>query len=179
MTEVAAFAAWLGGALIVLADGRRGLALGLTVMTVGLAGLALAAGQPFGATAMLAGGAVASVLRLRSGPDAWGLMQPGSTPRIILTVAVGLVALWLAASVSSGDGAPLRFAVLATMVMTAARILQGGDRAVCLTAASGLAIALGAGTGITSGASGPVPYLIAALIAAGISMLPQVEPHGA
>jgi hypothetical protein len=178
VSEAAAFAAWLGGAIIVLADGRRGLALGVAVMAAGLAGVAFAAEQRLTGGAILAGGVVAAGLRLRSGPDGWGLMQPGSTPRIILTVVIGLVALYFAASLSPGDGAAARFAPLASIALAGARLLQGTERAAALTAASALALALGAGAML--GLSDSLPAaVIAAVIAAWVSALPVAEPHGA
>jgi len=178
VTEVAAFAAWLGGAILVLADARRGLALGLAVMAAGLAGLAFAAGQDLTAAALLAGGVAGAALRVRSGPDGWGLMQPGSTPRIVLTIVTALLALYIGASVATGDGAPLRFAVLATIALTAGRLLQGSERAVALTAASGLALALAAGSTLAPSASFSAA-IVAAVIAAGASILPAAEPRGA
>jgi hypothetical protein len=178
VTEVAAFAAWLGGAILVLADGRRGLALGLAVMATGLAGLALAAGQELTAAAILAGGVAGGALRARSGPDGWGLMQPGSTPRIILTIVTALLALYIGASVATGDGAPMRFGVVATIVLTAGRMLQGSERAAALTAASGLALALAAGATLAPSASFAAA-IVAAVIAAGASILPASEPRGA
>ena len=74
VTEAAAFMAWLSAAIIVLADGRRGLALGLGLTAVAFAALAWASGDRLAAAAMLAGGGVAAVQRLRSGIDGWGLM---------------------------------------------------------------------------------------------------------
>jgi len=179
VTEAGAFAAWLGGSIIVLADGRRGLAVGLALVAAGLAGLELSGGRILPAAALAAGGTVAAVLRFRSGPAGWGLMQPGSTPRMILAVVAGLLALWIGASVATGDGASLRVAVLASVALMAARILQGGEPAVALTAAGGLALALGAGAGIEP--QGPVlaACIVAAVIAAGASAMPDVEPHGA
>ena len=179
MTEAAAVIAWLGGALIVLADRRRGLAGGLAVMAVGLGVLAVEGGQQLGGVALLAGGAIAAVLRFRSGPGGWGLLQPGSTPRMILTVVVGLLALWVGASVTSGDGASLRVASLACLGLMAARILEGADRAVALSAVSGLALALGAAAGLAEGGSESAAYVIAGLIAAGVAALPVAEPRAA
>ncbi len=178
MTEAAAFATWLGGAILVLADARRGLALGLAVTAAGLAGLAFAAGQNLAAAALLAGGVGGAAFRWRGGPDGWGLMQPGSTPRIILTIVTALLALYIGVSVASGEGAPLRFAALATIGLTASRLLQGADRAVSLTAASGLALALGLGSTLAPSSSFSA-CVVAAVIAAGASLLPSAEPHGA
>lgn len=177
MSDAAAFAAWLGGAILVLADGRRGLALGLAVMAAGLGGVAFAAGQPFTGAALLAGGLVGAALRWRTGPDGWGLMEPGSTPRIILTVVIGLAALYFAASLSSGEGAAVRFAPMACIALAGARLLQGAERGAALTVASGLVLALGAGSVLGSSASLPAA-VVAAVIAAGASALPAAEPHG-
>ena len=59
MSATAAFAAWLGAALIVLSEGRRGLALGMALVTMGFAVLALTSGQVEGAIALVAGGGIA------------------------------------------------------------------------------------------------------------------------
>ena len=177
MTEAAAFVAWLGGAIIVLADGRRGLAIGMMMLAAAMATFAFAAGQDLTAAVLIAGGLVGSALRLRAGPDGWGLMQPGSTPRIILTIVVALICLYLAVSIATGDGAPLRFAVMVVLVLAGARLLLGSGRAAALTASSGLALALAAGALLAGDA---LPAGVAgALIAAGTSALPVVESHGA
>src|ERR1019366_3742359 len=72
--QAAAFVAWLGPAMIVLSDGRRGLALGLALTTVAFVALAWAGGDHLAAAAILFGGAVAAIRRSRIGPDVWGLM---------------------------------------------------------------------------------------------------------
>src|SRR5581483_3778053 len=115
VTAAAAIAAWVGGSLILLSDGRRGLALGLAVLGGGLAGLALDAGHAFAAVALAAGGAGAGALRLREGADGWGIMPPGSTPRLILATVSALIALYLAAVITEGPGAGFRFAVPAVI----------------------------------------------------------------
>jgi hypothetical protein len=176
---LAAFVAWLGAALIVLADGRRGLALGLALITVAFTALAWAGGEPLGATAILAGGAVASVQRLRSGTQGWGLMPPGSTPRLVLCVAAGLIALWFGASVTFGVGGPLRFAGLAVLGLMGARALTSGDQATMLAAVAGLALAVAEASGMAATPPGPSPYILGALVAAGVLFLPQSEPHAA
>jgi hypothetical protein len=178
VTVAAALAAWLGGAIIVLADGRRGLALGLAATAAGLAALVFVAGQELGAAALLAGGVVGSALRYRSGPEGWALMQPGSTPRIILTIVIGLLALYIALSIATGDEGALRFALLASIGLTGARLLLGSERAATLTAASALALALGAGGALAPAAS-LAASVVAAVVAAGASALPVVEPRGA
>lgn len=175
MTEAAAFMAWLGAAIIVLADGRRGLALGLGLTAVAFAALAWASGDRLAAAAMLAGGGVAAVQRLRSGIDGWALMPPGSTPRLILVIVAGFLALWIAASVTSGAGAPLRFATLAVLGLMGARVLEGRDPAAVLTAVAGMALGLGLAAGLAPTPPGLAPYVAAALIAAGTSVIRVAE----
>ena len=176
---LAAFVAWLGGAMIVLADGRRGLALGLAFITVAFAALTWAGGETLGAAALLAGGAVASVRALQSGAEGWGLMPPGSTPRLVLSVAVGLVALWFAASVTFGQGAPVRFAGLAVLGLMGARALATSNTAMVLVAVSALALGLAGSAAIAATSPGPSPYIAGALVAAAVMILPRSEPHAA
>jgi hypothetical protein len=171
VTEAAAFTAWLGAAMIVLADGRRALALGLALTAASFAALAWLGGDIGAAAALFAGGAVATVLRLRWGSEGWGLMPPGSTPRLILAVVAGVVALWIAASVTTGAGAPLRFATLAVLGLMGARVLGGRDPAVVLTAVAVMALAVAMEAGLTATPPGPAPYIVAALIAAGVTVL--------
>ncbi len=92
-------------------------------------------------------------------------MEPGSTPRIILTLVLALLALWIAVTVAAGDQAALRFAILAVLGLAGARLLQANEPAAALTAAGSLALALGAASGISVAAPGPGPYVIAAAIA--------------
>jgi hypothetical protein len=179
VTIAAAFVAWLGAATIVLADGRRAFALGLALIATSFAALALVGGDILAAAALFAGGAIAAVLRLRSGSDGWGLMPPGSTPRLILAIVAGFGALWIAASVTSGAGAPLRFATLAVLGLMGARLLEGRDPAVVLTAVAAMALAVAMATGLAATPAGPAPYIVAALIAAGISVLRMTEPNAA
>ena len=179
MTEAAAFAAWAGAATIVLSDGRRGLALGLALIAGGLAAVAWGSGDWLGGSLLLAGGAASAVLRLRSGRPGWGFMPPGSTPRLILASVGGLVALWIAASVTTGADAPLRFASLVVIGMMGARALEGKDSAASLTSAAGLALALGAASAMAPSAPGFAPSLFAGLIAAAVSWLPEASRRGA
>jgi len=168
----AAFLAWLGAALIVLSDGRRGLALGLTLLTIGLAALAWPAGTPFGAIAIAAGGLIAAARCLRSASATWEIMPPGSTARLILCIASGLIALWLAASVTTGTGAPLRFAVLVVLGLMGARILMSREAPVVLTGIASLALVLGVAAGLAPGTPGPIPAIVGGLIAAGVMFVP-------
>lgn len=165
--------------MIVLGDGRRGLAVGIGLVAVGFSTLALSAGLWLGGGFLLAGGAVSVIELLRTGPQQWGLMPPGSTSRLILAVVGGILSLWVAASVTSGPGAPLRFASLAVLVLMAGRLLQAQHATPVLTAAAALAFALAGAADLGSGQPGFAPYLIAAAIAAGVSLLPAAESRGA
>jgi hypothetical protein len=178
LTEVAALLAWLGGALLVLSDGRRGLALGLVLTGLGLSVLVWATGAPAGAVILAFGAVIAAGLRMRGGPAGWGLMAPGSTPRIILTLVVGILALWVAATTAAGDQASLRFAILAVIGLAGARLLQASEQAASLTALACLALAIGAAAGITAETPGPAPYVLAAAIAVITSVFVPVQRVG-
>jgi len=179
VTAAAAIAAWVGGSLILLSDGRRGLALGLAVLGGGLAGLALDAGHAFAAVALAAGGAGAGALRLREGADGWGIMPPGSTPRLILATVSALIALYLAAVITEGPGAGFRFAVPAVIAVLALRLLLGADRAAAGAAASGIALALGVGSLLSTGGAPEATCIAAAVVAAGLQAITHAEPDGA
>ena len=171
MSEVAGFIAWLGGALIVLADGRRGLAAGLALLSVAAAGVTWAAGDEGGAVVLLAGGVVGAALRFTIGEEGWGLMEPGSTPRMLFAVVVGLVALWVALAVTSGDGGGFRFAVLAALLLLGGRFFQEASQTALLTAIAGFSLILG-----VLARDGIATYAAAALIAAAISAMPAAPP---
>lgn len=162
----AAVLAWLGASLVVLSEGRRGLAVGLALVTAGLAVLGWPVGAPFGGIAIAAGGMVAAVKCWRSGPPAWGIMPAGSTPRIVLCVASGLLGLWVAASVSTGTGGPLRFGVLVVVGLMTARILTSRDAGVVLAGIAALALALAVAPGFAAQSPGAVPAIAGGLIAA-------------
>lgn len=165
----AGFVAWFGASLIVLADGRRGLAAGIAVTTVGMAVLVLQSAGPVGAVVLAAGGAVAAIPGLRSG-EGWGLMPAGSTPRLVLCIAGGLLALWIGAAIVTGGDSALRFAVIAVAGLSGVRILTSDSWPVLLVAVGALAFAA-AGTAGLSASPGPWPYVAAALIAGGSAWL--------
>lgn len=176
----AAFVAWLGAALVVLSEGRRGLSLGLVMITAGFAVLALASGIYLGAAAVAAGGLIGSRQCLRSGPPTWEIMPAGSTARLVLCIGSGLVALWVAALVTTGPGAPLRFAVLVVLGLMGARILASGEISVVLTGIAGFALALAAAPGLAATSQGDVPDIVGGLAAVGVMFIPTaVQPHGA
>ena len=167
MSDVAAFVGWLGAAVIVLADSRRGLAAGLAILAAAVGAIAWSQGELGGAILLLAGGVLGSALRFTIGPDGWGLMQPGSTPRLLFTVIVPLVALWVALAATSSGSPGFRFAVLAVLVLLGGRLLEAAEPAVMLTAIAGVALVLG----IVAG-GGVVSYAVAALVTAGVSAMP-------
>ncbi|GAC1505019.1 MAG: hypothetical protein NVS1B3_02640 [Candidatus Dormibacteraceae bacterium] len=169
----AAFLAWLGASVLVLADGRRGLGVGLGLLTAGFAILALAIGLPVGAVAVAAGGGIAAWQCWRAPQASWGIMPPGSTPRLVLCVASGLVALWVAVAVTNGPGAQLRFAILVVLGLLGARVLSSRDVAVVVAGIAGLALALGAAPGLDTLPPGVFPDIAGALIAAGVMAIPR------
>ncbi len=173
MIEVAAgFVAWLGASMVVLADARRGLALGIAIATLGLAVLVLQDAGPLEAAAMALGGLLASARCASSGLAGWQIMPPGSTPRFVVCVAVGVLGLWIAFSVTAGEGAPLRFAVLTVTGLAGARVLSGADSPALLTSVVLLALAIGAAAGLGDTPSGPWPYVAAGAVAAGACWIP-------
>ena len=179
MSAAAAFAAWLGAALIVLSEGRRGLALGMGLVTVGFAVLALAAGEVEAAAALFVGGGVAAVQRLRTGRDVWGVMPPRSTARLVLAIAIGLLALWISTSVMTGPGATVRFASISVLGLMAARLLTPTEAAGVLTALAALALSVAVAGGVADTSPGPALYVLAAIVAGGISLINVREPNGA
>lgn len=172
----AAFLVWLGAALVVLSDGRRGLALGLALVTVGLAVLAWPAAMTFGAVAIAAGGLIAAAECWRSGPATWEIMPAGSTARLILCIASGLLALWVASAVTTGTGAPLRFAVLLVLGLMGARMLMSREAPVVLTGIASLALVLAVAPGLGPESPGSIPAIVGGLIAAGVMFVPRTRP---
>lgn len=172
IAAIAAFLGWFGVSMIVLADGRRGLAVGLGVATAGLGVIAWQDGNGVAALIVLLGGATAAFQRHRAGPRGWVVMPPGSTPRLILCVAGGLVALWFAASVTIGPDGAARFAVLSVIGLSGARILSSREPSTVVTAVATLALATAVATHFGAGSPGLLPYVAAALIAAGVAFLP-------
>jgi hypothetical protein len=142
--------AWLGVTLVSVAEGRRGVALGLAVAAGGLAGAAAAAGQPpLGATALLAGGLVAAALRLRGGGPGWNLLPPGSTPRLMASLVALVGAALVAGSETASPSGAVRIAGLVAAALAVARILTTGRRWAALGAGSALALGLGSLGGLT------------------------------
>jgi len=168
LTVSATVLAWLGAAIVTLSDGRRGLALGLSLTGAGLAAAALLAGDSSGAGALLAGGVGAGALRLRQGPPGWAIMPPGSTPRIILSLVALAAGAFVGVSLTSGPGAPGRVAVLAVCGLSVARLLSADRRVAAVAAASALSLALGTTGGLVGQVAG-------AAVAVALGAMPVAE----
>jgi hypothetical protein len=152
---------WLGGALITLSHGRRGLALGQLVLGAGLSATAYATGHETGSALLAAATAVVAGLRLLDADPGWGVIPRGSTPRLVLCL-VTLVAVLLLATSIRGFTVTL-MTTLFGAILTATRVLGADRPAVALAALSGLALSLAAmaDTGVVVAGA-----IIAALLAA-------------
>jgi hypothetical protein len=164
---LAAGLAWLGASVTALSDARRGLALGLFLTGAGLAGSVLAT-RPLGAALLALSAIVAALLRLRDGPGGWGVLPAGSTPGIVLGVAVLVASLVLAGTAFQGRGSVAAVAPLAVSAMSAIRLLSSRSRQVALATSSALALALGA-----LGGTGDI--LAGCLIAVALAAIPAAE----
>ena len=176
---LAGFVAWLGASVVVLSDGRRGLALGAALSTLALAAIVFSGAGPVAGIALGVGGLTAAARRLTVGVAGWGIMPPGSTPRFILCVGGGLLALWIALGVTSGHSSALRFAVITVAGLAGARVLSSGESSVLLTSVALLALATAAASGLTEEALAIWPYVGAGAIAASVGWLPQSAPRAA
>ncbi len=172
MENAAALLSWLGASLVVVSDGRRGLATGVALATTGLALLTFDTAGVVAAVAIALGGVVASVRRFASGPDAWGILPPGSTPRLVLCLAAAILAFWFAAGASSEPGAPIRFTAMLVIGLTGARVLGSPEPPVLLTAAGLLALGIGAAATLGPGSSATWACLAGGLIAVAVVVLP-------
>lgn len=164
--------AWLGAAMLVLSDARRGLAVGLLVAATGLAIVRVAEGDLVDAGLLLAGGLLASIVALRRNPvRGWGLLPAGSSPRIVLSVVVGGLAFWLAVGMIDGPGEPpARAAAVIVAAVGAGRLLGVRDPRAALAAAS--LIALGAGTIAALATTDATGALIGSIAAVALNLIP-------
>jgi hypothetical protein len=176
---VAGILVWVGASLVVVADGRRGLAAGIALSTVGLAVLAFVTAGPVAAAAVAGGGALAGGRRYVSGPAGWEILTPGSTPRLILCIASALVAFWVADAVTSGPVSSLRFAVITGVGLCAARVLSTAEPAAQLSAVAIVALCIVSASAIGSTEPGVWPYLAGGVVAAVVGWLPQRKPSAA
>ena len=154
---------WLGGAVLLNSDARRGLALGLLIAGAGLGASQWAAGQPAAAVASTVGGVLAAALRLRDGETGWRLVPAGATPRVVLSLVTLVVLLLIFTSLKAST--PLLVASVAAAVLAAARLLTAETRPVAMSGAAALALAL-AGTG------GAGVATAAAVVAVGLTLVP-------
>jgi hypothetical protein len=176
MTEalalLGAFTAWIGVTLVTVADGRRGVALGLLVTTAGLVLTGEVAGQtPLAVAVLGAGGCAAAALRLRSGVPGWRVLPPGSTPRLMAGIVVLAVAAVAAVSARADPEWLARLAAVVVTVLAGGRVLSVDQRGLALGGASAAALGLGA--------LGDAPALVAAgVVAAGLGAIGAGEPAG-
>jgi hypothetical protein len=173
----AAFLAWLGASIIVLSDGRRGLAVGLAAASAGLAIVAWQSSGPYAAVAVLVGGGAAALWQDRSGSGEWNFMPAGSTPRTLLCVVAALLALWVAASVITAPGASQRFAVLVVLALAGARVLSSDNIWGVRAAAAILALAVADAAAL--GGSSLWTFAAATVVAVGVSLIPMPKTNAA
>jgi hypothetical protein len=176
VTEVVALAAalvaWAGVTLVLVADGRRGLALGLLLTTAGLAVAVADLGQPaYAAAALAAGGLVAAVLRLRDGRPGWRILPPGSTPRLMAAIVVFAFGSVAVISTEADARWIVRLAAFAVAALAGGRVVTRDHRGLALGAASAVALGLGALGGATAIVAG-------ALVAAVLGAIGGEEPAG-
>ncbi|TMC13589.1 MAG: hypothetical protein E6J29_06270 [Chloroflexi bacterium] len=164
--------AWLGASVLVLSEARRGLAIGLLSAAGGLAAVRAAEGDLVEAGLLLGGGLLAAVAGLRRNRRrGWGLLPPGSTPRIVLCVVAGAGALWLATGLLDSPGEwQARSAAAILIALGAGRLLAAGDPRAMLWAAS--LVVLGAGALAAMAASETTAALIGAVAAVALNLIP-------
>ncbi len=169
MAAAGAVVAWLGATILTVSDARGGAALGLVVAGTGLAVASAAVGRsPMAAAAVAAAGACAGAARLRGGEPGWGLLPPGSTPRLIGSVVTLIVAGLVAGSGSGTPSAAARLGGLLVCALAAGRMLTTRWRWSSLAAGSALALGLGS--------LGEAPALLAgAAVAAGLGVIDGAE----
>jgi hypothetical protein len=158
--------------MLVLSDARRGIAVGLLLAALGLAAIRAAERDAVDAGLLVAGGLLAAGVGLRRNKHSgWGLLQPGSTPRIVLSVVVGGAALWLSVGMLDGPGEPqARAAAAIVIALGAGRLLGVRDPRAALAAAS--MIALGAGTIAALATTDATGALIGSIAAVALNLIP-------
>ena len=164
--------AWFGGAVLVVSDARRGLAVGLVLSAAGLALAAGFAGAPLAAAVVAMGAVAAAVAGLRG--DArrgWGVLQVEPTPRIVLAVVVGGAALWFGAGLLDDPGqAAARGAAAIAIALGGGRLLGEREPRSVLSAAA--LIALGAGLLASLAAQSVAGATVGALAAVALNLAP-------
>jgi hypothetical protein len=168
---VAALVAWLGTSIVVLADGRRGLALGSVLAAAGVGVIAFDRAGALAAAPVAAGALIGAAGRMRSGKTGWHIMPDGSTPRLVLCIAAALLALWVGAAVTSGPGGALRFTAMLVIGLSGARMVGGDDAPVLLTASGLMAFGVALAATLGGGTLEAWPFLAAGIIAAGVGWM--------
>jgi hypothetical protein len=162
--------AWIGVTLLTVSEARRGLAVGLALAALGLALAAAAAGQaPPAVATLVAGGLVAAAMRLRGGPHGWGVLPPGSTPRLAAAIVVLLAAAVVDGSAIASPEGAARLAALVVSVLAVGTVLTARQPWSALGAGSALALGLGA-------LGGPGGLVAGAAVAAGLGVIEGPEP---
>ena len=171
VATVGAILSWLGASVLVLSDGRRGLALGLLLSAVGLA--ILLAETSLGAAGLVAvGGLITALLRLRDGVRGWGLLPEGSTPRLILCLVAGGAAAY-AGVLLGPEGEPwLLTGALAAAALGVARLLGSEQRQASLACAALISLSLAALESAVGTAPATAGALLATLGACLLSLIP-------
>jgi hypothetical protein len=172
LTLLAAGLAWFGATLTTLAEGRRGLALGLALTGVGLGGVQLSGGRPLNALVLAGAALLSAALRLRDGTSGWGLLPPDSTPGIILGIAVLVACVLMAGALLQGAAGIASLAPLAVALVVAGRLLTVVRRQPALAAASALALAL-------AGFGSPAGTVAGGLVAVALAAFPAAEAEEA
>jgi hypothetical protein len=166
LAVAAAAVGGLGGAMLVLAEGRRALATGLLLVAAGL--VAELNGLPAGQAAVGVAGLGAAALRLRSGRPGWDMIPPGSTPRVLLTFVTAIVGAFVAGSMLQRPGTiPMRAALVVIGTLAAARLLSTQRRDAALAAGAALCLVLAA----LAAASAVTAFPLGVVLAAGAALL--------
>jgi hypothetical protein len=163
LAAVGAVLAWIGAGAVILADARLGVTLGLGLAAAGLGLAVVASGHPMAAAALAGAGIVSGLLRLRDGEPGWGLMAPGSTPRVVGTLIAALAAAALTGSGLATVAGLLRAAGAVVSALAVLRLLGVRSRWSALGAGTLLVLGLGA-------LGGTVPLLAAAAAALALGL---------
>ena len=159
--------AWFGASILVLADARRGFAFGLLLVAAGLSLERLAEGGWQPALLLAAGGLTAALVGFRRTPrQGWGLLGPGSTPRVILCLVFGAGAVWLGTALLTIGSWQGRTAVAAVAALGAARLLTTDDQRAGLTAGAAVALACGLAAGLVNSPEAETAAALAGALAA-------------
>lgn len=177
ISPAAGVVVWVGATLIVVGDGRRALATGIAVSTIGLAIFAFLVGGAAPAAALALGGAIAGARRWLSGSPGWSILPQGSTPRLVLCIAAALVTFWVAAGITSGPYASLRFAAILGAALAAARALTTTEESALLSAVVLLALCVASGAAVGASQPAVATYIAGGVLAAVAGWLPLTKSN--